>query len=149
MQRLVIRRLHDYSNDQWSAIIESLDPEDQSLWRMPTWVMKLPTTSILVQPRVSLSESEKAESLAESLEFPPGIEIVVRALWSSFVTLASEPKLTNPDEIHETISVLKAGKATGPNGITNRALKHLPQQAVSLVVRMINAVLRNHHFPTA
>jgi hypothetical protein len=61
--------------------------------------MKLPTTSILVQPRVSLLESEKAESLAESLEFPPGIEIVDRALWSSFVTPASKPKLTNPDEM--------------------------------------------------
>jgi hypothetical protein len=149
MQRPVICRLNDHWNDQCSAIIESLDPEEQSLWRMTTWVIKLPTTSILGQPRVSLSESEKAKSLAESLELPPGIKIVNGALWSSFVTPASKPKLTNPDEIHETISVLKAGKATKPNGITNRALKHLPQQAVSLVVEMINAVLCTHHFPTA
>jgi hypothetical protein len=72
-------------------------------------------------------ESQKAEGLAESLELPPVIEIVDGSLWSYFGTLASQHKLTNPGEVHETISVLKVGNTTGPNGISNRALKHLPQ----------------------
>jgi hypothetical protein len=33
LQRSVTRRL-EWRNDQWSATLESLDPEDQSLWRM-------------------------------------------------------------------------------------------------------------------
>jgi hypothetical protein len=30
----VTRRLNAWSNDQWSAKLESVDPEDQSLWRV-------------------------------------------------------------------------------------------------------------------
>jgi hypothetical protein len=34
LQRSVTRRLNEWRNDQWIATLESLDPEDQSLWRM-------------------------------------------------------------------------------------------------------------------
>jgi hypothetical protein len=34
LQRSVTRRLNEWRNDQWSATLESLDPEDQSLWKM-------------------------------------------------------------------------------------------------------------------
>jgi len=34
LQRAVTRRLKEWRNDQWSPTLESLDPEDQSLWRM-------------------------------------------------------------------------------------------------------------------
>jgi hypothetical protein len=70
------------------------------------------------------------------------------ALRSYFLTPASEPKLTNPDEVQEAIRGLKVSKAPGPNGIPNRALKHLPQRAVSLLVQIFNAILLTHHFPT-
>jgi hypothetical protein len=49
------------------------------------------------------------------------------ALRSYLPTLTSESKLTNPNEVHEAIWSLKVGRALGPNGIPNRALKHLPQ----------------------
>jgi hypothetical protein len=68
------------------------------------------------------------------------------ALRSYFLTTASEPKLTNPDEVQEAIRGLKFNKAPGPNGIPNRAMKHLPQRAVSLLVQIFNAVLLTHHF---
>ena len=69
------------------------------------------------------------------------------ALRSYFLSSASEPKLTNPDEVHEAIRGLKVSKAPGPNAIPNRALKHLPQRAVSLLAQIFNVVLRTHHFP--
>ena len=69
------------------------------------------------------------------------------ALKSYFLIPASEPKLTNPDEVREAIRGLKVGRAPGQNGIPNRALKHLPQRAVSLLVRIFNVALRTHHFP--
>jgi hypothetical protein len=62
---------------------------------------------------------------------------------------ASEPKLTNPEEVQEAIRGLKVCKAAGPNGVPNRALKHLPQRAVNLLVLIFNAILLTHHFPTA
>jgi len=34
LQSSVTRWLNEWRNDQWSATLESLDPEDQSLWRM-------------------------------------------------------------------------------------------------------------------
>jgi hypothetical protein len=49
-QRSVTRRLNVWRNDQWSATFESLDPEDQSLWRMTKRVMRIPTPSPPVHP---------------------------------------------------------------------------------------------------
>jgi hypothetical protein len=77
------------------------------------------------------------------------IEIVGVALRSYFRTRASEPTLINPDEVPEAIRGLNFGKAPGPNGIPNRALKHFSKRTVSLLVQIFNAVLRTHHFPSA
>ena len=55
------------------------------------------------------------------------------ALICYFLTPASEPKLTNTDEVQEAIRGLKVSKDPGPNGIPNMALNHLPQRAVSLL----------------
>jgi hypothetical protein len=46
-------------------------------------------------------------------------------LRSYFMTPASEPKLTNAEEVQEAIRSLKFSKAPGLNGISKRALKHL------------------------
>jgi hypothetical protein len=43
LQRSVTHRLNEWRNDQWSATLESLDPEDQSLWMMTEGVMGVPT----------------------------------------------------------------------------------------------------------
>jgi hypothetical protein len=141
----VTRRLNEWRNDQWSATLESLDPEDQSLWRMAKRLMRVPTSSPPGQPGgIALSDSEKAEALADTLEtqfqsvadpsVPAVIEMVDVALKSYIQMPASEPKLTNPDEVYKAIKGLKVGKAPGPNGIPNRALKHLPQRAESLLI---------------
>jgi hypothetical protein len=110
---------------------------------MTTRVVRVPTPSpILVTPGgIALSDSEKAEALADNLEtqfqpvtdpsVPAIIEIVDVAMKSYFLTPASEPKLTNPEEVQEAIRGLKVSNVPDPNGIPNRALKHLPQRVVS------------------
>jgi hypothetical protein len=45
LQWLVTRRLNEWRNDQWSKTLETLDPEDQSMWRMTKRVMRVPTSS--------------------------------------------------------------------------------------------------------
>jgi hypothetical protein len=113
----------------------------------------------LVTPGViALSDSEKAEALADSLEtqFQPVtdpsaqafIEMEDVALRSYLLTPASESKLTNLEEVQEAIRGLKVSKGPGPNGLPNRALKHLPQRAVSLLFQIFNAILLTHYFPT-
>jgi len=79
-----------------------------------------------------------------NLKKNPGILHV--ALRSYFLSPACEPQLTTPDEVHETIRGLKVSTTPGPNVIPSGALKHLPKRAVSLLVRIFNAVFRTHHF---
>jgi hypothetical protein len=81
--------------------------------------------------RIALSDSGKAEALADSLEtqfqpvtdpsVPAVFGMVDVALRSYFVTPASDLKLTNPEKVQETIRGLKGSKAADPNGIRNRA----------------------------
>jgi len=121
-------------------------------------VMRVPTPSHpLVTPGgIALSDSEKTEALADNLEAhfqlvtdPSAvIEVVEVALRSYLMTPASEPKLTNPEEVQEVISGLKVSKVPGPNGIPNKAPMHLLQRAVSLLVLIFNAILLTHHIPT-
>jgi hypothetical protein len=106
---------------------------------------------------IAVSDFEKAETLADNLEtrfqpvtnpsVPAVIEMVDVALKSYFLSPASEPQLTTPDKVQEAIRGLNVSKTPGPNGILNRALKHLPKRAVSLLAYIFNVVLRTHHFP--
>ena len=82
LQRSVTRGLNEWRNDQWAATLEFLHYEDQSLWRMTKreFLLRLP----LVTPgEIALSDSEKAEALADNL------------------APVNKPKLTNPEEVQE------------------------------------------------
>jgi hypothetical protein len=121
--------------------------------------MRIPTPSPpLVTPGgTALSDSEKTEALADSLESqfqpvndpsdPAVIEKVTEVLQAYSYAPASEPKLTNPMEVQDAIRGFKVCKAPGPNGLRNRALKHLPQRAISLLVALLNAALIAQYFP--
>jgi len=112
---------------------------------------------LVVTPReIALSDSEKTEALSENLEaqfqtatdtsVPADIETVDAPLRAYFLSPASEPQLTTPEVVHEAIRGLKVSKAPGPNGIPNRALKHLPRRSVSILARIFNAFLCTHLF---
>ena len=57
LQMSVTRRLNECRNEQWSATLESLYPEDQSLWRMTKLGMKILTPSPPWSPWGSLSQT--------------------------------------------------------------------------------------------
>jgi hypothetical protein len=59
LQRSMTRRLNEWKNVQWSAPLESLDPEDQSLWKMTKRLIRDPTPSPPWLPR--------GESLSQTL----------------------------------------------------------------------------------
>jgi hypothetical protein len=159
LQRPVTHQLNNWQNEQWNATLESLDAEDQSLWKMTKRVMRVPTPSppLITQGGLALSDSEKAEALADSLEAQfqpvndpsdPAVIEVGEALQAYSYAPASEPKLTNPGEVQDVIRGLKVSKAPGPNGIPTRALKHLPQRAVSLLAAIFNAAFLAQYFPS-
>jgi hypothetical protein len=104
LERSVTHQLNEWRNEQWSATLESVDPEDQSLWKMTKRVMRVPTPSppLVTQGGLALSDSEKPEALADSLEAqlqpvndpsnPAVIEKVGEALQAFSYAPASEPK---------------------------------------------------------
>jgi hypothetical protein len=65
LQRSVTNRLNECRYNQWSATLESLHTEEQSLWRMTKRVIRIPPPSPPGHPGgIALSDSEKAEALA-------------------------------------------------------------------------------------
>jgi hypothetical protein len=141
--------------------LESLDSADQSLWKKTNRVMRVPTPSppSLVSGGLTLTDSEKAEALVDSLEarfqpvnypsLPVVIEAGDKAMRAYEYAPASEPKLTSPSEVQEVIKGLKGGKGPGPNGVPNRALKHLPKRPINFISKLFNTVLRKEYFPPA
>jgi hypothetical protein len=87
-QRSVTHQLNEWRNDQWSDTLESLDPEDQLLWKMTRRMMRIPN--------------------------PPLIEKVAEALQAYSYAPASDPKSTNPMDVQDAIRALKVGKARDP-----------------------------------
>jgi hypothetical protein len=75
LQRSVTRRLNEWGNDQWSATLESLDPEDQSLWRMTKRMMRVPTPS---PPYFA-----QWESLFQILKRPKPLQTIWRLIFTS------------------------------------------------------------------
>jgi len=74
LQRSVTRQLNEWRNDQWSATLESLDPEYQSLWRMTKRVMRFPTPSPPWSPQ--------EESLSQTLRKPKPLQTIWRLSFS-------------------------------------------------------------------
>jgi archaellum component FlaG (FlaF/FlaG flagellin family) len=108
---------------------------------------------------LALSDSEKAEALADSLQAqfqpvadpsdPAVIEKVDVALRVYSYEPASEPMLTDPAVVQDAIRGLRISKAAVPDVSPNRALKHLPQQVILLLVALFNAIFRTQYFPSA
>ena len=61
LQKSATRRLIEWREDQWSATVESIDPGDQSLWRVNKRAMRVPTASPF---------SPRWESLSQTLKKP-------------------------------------------------------------------------------
>jgi hypothetical protein len=53
---------------------------------------------------------------------------------------------TNSAEVQDAIRGLKISKAPGPDGISKRPLKHLPQRMI-LLMAFFNAIFRTQYFP--
>ena len=93
-------------------------------------------TPLVTPGGVALSDREKAEALADSLDAqfqpvsvpsdPATLETVDVALRDYSFAPASELKLTDPDEDQEAIRGLKLGKAPGPEGILHSVSNHDP-----------------------
>jgi hypothetical protein len=116
-------------------------------------VMQVPTPSppLQVPGGLALSDSEKAEALADRREAqfqpvngpsdPAVFEMVNKAMRAYEYVPESETKLTSPSEVQQAIRGLKVGKVQGPNGIPIRVMRQLPKRAISFLTKVFNAIL--------
>jgi len=74
------------------------------------------------------------------------VDVVLK---SYVMTSASEPNFINREEFQDDIRGIKISKSPCPNGIPNRALRHLPQRTLSLLVLTFSVILLSHLFPTS
>ena len=103
----------------------------------------------------ALSDSEKAEALTESLEAqiqtvtdpsdPSFIARVDVALRAYSYACAREPILTYPEN---AIQGIKVSKSPSSGCILNRAINHLPQRVIFLLVVLFNVIFRAQYFTT-
>jgi hypothetical protein len=103
--------LNEWRNEQWSSTLESLDSEDQSLWKMTKRKTGITTPSppLQVPAGLAVSDSKKAEALADSLEdqsqpvnIPSEqavIEMVNGTMRAYECASVSAPKLTSPSNV--------------------------------------------------
>jgi hypothetical protein len=114
---------------------------------------------LLVPGGLALSDSEKAEALTDSVKAqfqslndpssPAGIEKVDELVRAYEYAFASEPKLTSPSEVEGVTKGLKSVNTQGPNGVPNRALKHLNKRDITVITNLFNALLHRQYFPPA
>jgi hypothetical protein len=147
LQRSVTLQLQEWRNDQWSDTLGALHPEDQSLWRMTKMVMRVTTPTprweLLSGLRESrgLSRQSWGSVSAGSRPIGPG------SYWDGWCGFASvllwARKRTHVDRLRGGSWCLPGSQyqqGTRPDGIPNRALKHL-------LVALFNAILRTQYFP--
>lgn len=161
LQYQVKSALVDFRNEQWERKILSLNTEDNSVWRITKALRsnRKPLPPIHGAQGIVFSNEEKAEAFADSLELQcrandddadedhiEDVEAHVDAVVEEGVPETPIPP-TSPAEVSEVIRGLKTRKASGPDGISNKALKHLPLKAIVALTGIVNSIFRYRHFP--
>ena len=161
LDREVKKALAEFRNEQWSSKIASLSTRDNSIWKLAKSLRsKRDTIPPIRRPdgSVAVSPVEKAEAFADGLEeqFTPTDRNADAALIKKLtdetgaaLAAATEERLepTNLAEVNAYIARTKAGKAPGPDEVSARTLKLLPERGVLAFTYIINHVLTLKYFP--
>ncbi|GBP31286.1 Probable RNA-directed DNA polymerase from transposon BS [Eumeta japonica] len=154
--------MFEVKNEEWSNLMEDISPTHQAFWKvtkalksegyLPTPPLKKPDRSLAVD------DQEKAECIADSIELqcshtlPPHdiqhithIEEEVRHKTS--LDPLDDLAPVSRDEVQKLVKDLKAKKAPGLDGISNKAIKCFPTTLLPLLVAIFNACLKNCYFP--
>ncbi|PSN43798.1 hypothetical protein C0J52_15506 [Blattella germanica] len=99
LQRSINFEVRVWKNDLWTEKLETLDTQDSSLWKMTKQLMRVqdPTPPLRTAASLALSDSDKAEALADSLEaqFQP---VPIDPTRPPEVALIDETELISQDE---------------------------------------------------
>lgn len=158
---LVRAALEEHRQEKWNRHLESLDPQDRSMWKTQKALrtMRQPIPPIHGERGIVYTRREKAEAFADSLElqcrenqlddededFTDDVERRVRRI--NRLPDGDPIVPATPEELRDIIKRLKPRKAPGCDEIGNLILKKLPRKGRAALLNIVNATLRLRHFP--
>ncbi|EFA12510.2 putative RNA-directed DNA polymerase from transposon X-element-like Protein [Tribolium castaneum] len=156
----VRKALSDFRNERWEAKLQSLTTEDNSVWRMSRVLRsdRKPLPPIHSENGIVFTDEEKAEAFALSMSRQCSLNLTnadldhVEEIEDHVESIATEDPdepltPTTPEEVSGVIRKLKKRKASGPDEISNRALKNLPLKVIVELTGILNAMLSFRYFP--
>ncbi|GBN05498.1 putative RNA-directed DNA polymerase from transposon X-element, partial [Araneus ventricosus] len=153
--------INQYDQDSWTEWLLSLNQEDLSIYnatrKYSRKFHKIPP--ILDTDGLKYTPLGKANAfkylLENSFQTNPEpydnrhISEVNRAVQHFLNSMRNDNniKLTSPLEIQAIIKKINPKKATGPDGIPNKALKMIPPNLLTCITKVFNKCLLHHYFP--
>ncbi|GBM95337.1 putative RNA-directed DNA polymerase from transposon X-element, partial [Araneus ventricosus] len=153
--------INQYDQDSWTERLLSLNQEDLSIYnatrKYSRKFHKIPP--ILDTDGLKYTPLGKANAFKYSLEnsFQTNpepydnrhISEVNRAVQHFLNSMRNDNniKLSSPLEIQAIIKKINSKKATGPDGIPNKALKMIPPNLLTCITKVFNKCLLHHYFP--
>ncbi|GBM54399.1 hypothetical protein AVEN_83006-1 [Araneus ventricosus] len=160
LQKQIHKFIEDFDNNRWSETIQGINPEDNTLYDMNRKLSKkfIPTAPILDTDGMEYTPLGKANAFSYSLEnsFQENpepycnshinkVNLTINKYLGSLNTCSS-PSIFSPQEVVNLIKKINLRKATGPNGVSNKALRILTLNAVTHLIKIFNKRLALHHF---
>ncbi|GFX14542.1 probable RNA-directed DNA polymerase from transposon X-element [Trichonephila clavipes] len=161
-QKNVKKELRNYSNENWTARLQALNAQDNSLWAVQKFLKnkRSDIPPLNCATGTAVTDNQKANILADSIidnitenirksnKFDEDDELINNTV-TSFL---SNPPLTTteiayPSEIISYIKKSNSKKAPGKDGISNRMTKNFSLKAILILTILINKILTLNYFP--
>jgi len=162
LNRRVKAALDDHRENQWQEHLESLNPEDRSMWKTCKALRqkRKPIQPLTGNNGIVYEKRDKVESFADTLErqFQENdIDDDYADAWKNIVngrairinTLPNEQPIwhATSGELQEILWHLNIRNTPGWDEIGNIALRKLSRHGIAALLNIINAILRLRHFP--
>ncbi|GFW38622.1 probable RNA-directed DNA polymerase from transposon X-element [Trichonephila clavipes] len=161
-QKNVKKELKNYTNENWTARLQALSTQDNSLWAVQKIFKnkRSDIPSLHCTTGTAITDQQKANILAESIlenftenerhnnDFDEEDEIVNNTV-KAFISHPPLPtaETAYPSEIISYIKSSNAKKAPGKDGISNRMTKNFTLKAILILTILINKILKHNYFP--
>lgn len=162
MTQQLKNRLAEEHNNERDKKLEKINNHEETPWKIAKGLQNknnanIPPIKNSATSTLAISDSNKAEAFAESLEKQftenatndPTFENNITQETNSVIATPENYKFTRvtTEEINQIIKNLKQRKAPRLDKIDNKILKNLPEEAIKYITKICNSILKLRHFP--
>ncbi|GBO13764.1 RNA-directed DNA polymerase from mobile element jockey [Araneus ventricosus] len=161
LHRQAVKIEEKIRQDDWNDKLIALQPNDNTLWNTAKQMRKQHTkiSALKGHTSIALSNTEKAETLADSLEnqfkinnmSDPNTETLVNNTSLNFLNSPTNSDITPPTflELLYHTNKLNIRKAPGIDGITNKIIRNVPLITMLRFHHLVTHIFKLKHFPTS